>query len=35
MGMNLLIKDFSSVDIVFNELLGKAEFVNKLGILKN
>ena len=34
MGMNLLIKDFSSVDIVFNELLNKAEFVNKLGILK-
>lgn len=34
MGMNLLIKDFSSVDIVFNELLQKAEFVNKLGILK-
>ena len=34
MGMNLLIKDFSGVDIVFNELLQKAEFVNKLGILK-
>lgn len=34
MGMNLLIKDFSGADIVFNELLQKAEFVNKLGILK-
>ena len=33
-GMILLIKDFSGVDIVFNELLQKAEFVNKLGILK-
>jgi LysM repeat protein len=33
-GMNMLIKDFNTVDIVFNELLNKAEFVNKLGILK-
>ena len=34
MGMKMLIKDFIAVDIVFNELLNKAEFVNKLGILK-
>jgi LysM repeat protein len=33
-GMNMLIKDFNTVDIVFNELLNKAEFLNKLGILK-
>ena len=33
MGMKMLIKDFITVDIVFNELLNKAEFVNKLGIL--
>ena len=33
MGMKMLIKDFIAVDIVFNELLNKAEFVNKLGIL--
>ena len=34
MGMKMLIKDFKGVDIVFNELLNKADFVNKLGILK-
>ena len=34
MGMKMLMKDFSGVDIVFNDLLNKAEFVNKLGVLK-
>ena len=34
MGMKMLVKDFVAVDIVFNDLLNKAEFVNKLGILK-
>lgn len=34
MGMKMLSKDFFEVDITFNELLKKAEFVNKLGILK-
>ena len=34
LGMKMLVNDFVAVDIVFNDLLNKAEFVNKLGILK-
>ena len=33
MCIKMLAKDFIGVDIVFNELLNKAEFINKLGIL--
>ena len=34
MCIKMLTKDFFDVDIVFNELLKKTEFINKLGILK-